>query len=557
MAQQKYRPPVGSVVLDPDDLSDEPVTVSADDLSDGPQPAGPTKTHRVTRGMFGDFGDMALNLLQGVRETVLPTDRLSDVVEGPMQALRDPRLAAELLWEAMSGATADQWAKTKASAGRVMSEPSLSDKAMAASETLGHGLATVLPIVGPAAANTGETIASGETARGIGQGMGLLAPNAVARGVRVPAGVEAVRGAIGKAAARLDRGVTRRMVDVMAPKTGPNKTVFGNQAAKVSARIAREPDMGAVSAGGLQSKIEARLSDARAALDEVADARSSARTYGTKPVVDALKAERQKLVSERVEASRPLPEVTSPGVSMPPGRMPRDIQSGRMTKPPTREAVPIGDDVVPAENRPAYARLTRAINEIEQLGPVARYEALRRIRAAWDEGAKAEYAPAIAPDYLKSRGQGRASATAAGTLREFLAKHEPATAAANADFHLYKTAADVMRAAEEAERVRPNMFRKTMGRVTGAATGGATGGGVGAVAGVLAADVVDAIARSGVTTKIATARLMARLADALRAGNPQQVNQLLAQIKRTARVSVAFGRVRTGAKGVGEPLPAR
>jgi hypothetical protein len=52
------------------------------------------------------------------------------------------------------------------------------------SEAAGHGAAAALPIVGPAAANAGEQIASGDVAGGLGKGTGLVAnvvgPTAVA-----------------------------------------------------------------------------------------------------------------------------------------------------------------------------------------------------------------------------------------------------------------------------------------------------------------------------------------------------------------------------------------
>lgn len=43
-------------------------------------------------------------------------------------------------------------------------------------EAAGHGLASVLPVVGPTAANIGEQIASGQVAEGVGRGAGLIAP---------------------------------------------------------------------------------------------------------------------------------------------------------------------------------------------------------------------------------------------------------------------------------------------------------------------------------------------------------------------------------------------
>jgi hypothetical protein len=47
------------------------------------------------------------------------------------------------------------------------------------SEAVGHTLAAMIPLVGPAAAQAGETIGSGQVASGMGQGAALLAPSAV------------------------------------------------------------------------------------------------------------------------------------------------------------------------------------------------------------------------------------------------------------------------------------------------------------------------------------------------------------------------------------------
>lgn len=47
------------------------------------------------------------------------------------------------------------------------------------SEAAGHGLASALPLLGPAAAAAGEQIGSGDIAGGLGKGAGLLAPMAV------------------------------------------------------------------------------------------------------------------------------------------------------------------------------------------------------------------------------------------------------------------------------------------------------------------------------------------------------------------------------------------
>ena len=55
------------------------------------------------------------------------------------------------------------------------------------SEALGHAVATALPVVGPAAANAGERIGSGDVAGGLGEGAALMSPMA-AKAARVPIG---------------------------------------------------------------------------------------------------------------------------------------------------------------------------------------------------------------------------------------------------------------------------------------------------------------------------------------------------------------------------------
>jgi hypothetical protein len=117
----------------------------------------------------------------GAARTLLPSTTPSDYVTGPLYAARHPIDSLNLLWESIKGAHVDQARKTSESAGRISSAPTLGGKAGAISETLGHGLATVLPVVGPAAAAAGEAIGSGDVAGGLGMTAGLLAPSAAAR----------------------------------------------------------------------------------------------------------------------------------------------------------------------------------------------------------------------------------------------------------------------------------------------------------------------------------------------------------------------------------------
>jgi hypothetical protein len=68
---------------------------------------------------------------------------------------------------------AAQKAKAAANGGGVLS----------ASEALGHGLAAVLPILGPAAADVGEHFAHGDVAGGVGGSVGMLLPFAAKYGL--------------------------------------------------------------------------------------------------------------------------------------------------------------------------------------------------------------------------------------------------------------------------------------------------------------------------------------------------------------------------------------
>jgi hypothetical protein len=456
-------------------------------------------------------GDGMLDLVKGLMENLIPS---GDMVRAGL--LHDPVSAAGVGEGVLQG-HAQQLQEAVARARDAQNAPNLLQKASNATEAVGHAAAGVLPLIGPAAGQAGERLGNPDTRmRGLGNAMGLLAPEAVTAGTR---GV--LTGAKGAAAAdALDAGATSRLVDVTAPKTGPNKARFGNMADKVAPRLAREDGMGAASRSGLADKVAERLADAQSALDTAADERNGLKTFETAPLVAQLKAARAKLVAGAVDAEHATPAITSPGGSMPAGNvLPRDIQTGQMMKAPAKEGVALGRDVVPTENQPAYGTLTRMINEVAALGPVAQYESLRRLRAAWDEGAKLQYAPSMAADYLKKQAIGRASSNAAGIMRDSLAAAEPETAAANAEFTFWKRADDVLSAAEEADRVRPTRLRRT---IADSASG---------MSKSVLPSLIERIASSGYTTKIASARLLANLADAIRGGRSAEAASILGQVE--------------------------
>lgn len=523
----RYKPPPGIMVVDESELFDAPP----------PQPAQARTTE------LPDARDWLKRGLSGFASMVLPSTEPRDYIEGPIRALTNPVDSFSLLVDAIRDGSLQQIEKARAATEASFSASDPRTRRIETVKALAHGFGAV-PVIGPAAVATGEAFADGNIAEGVGMTAGLLSPIGARRlPVPSPRSIPGVTGALSRArtgsADAMKRGIERRMVDVTAPKTGSNKIRFGNMAEEVAPRLVREPGLGAYSREGLQGKVEGRLGEATAKLDDVANARLSARTFDVQPVIAELLARRKRLTAESVEASRPtrtVTERTSPILD----------ERGRPVKVMDARAEPAGRDVVPRPNATRVAAIDRAIGELQKLGPSARYESLRRIREAYDGPAQTVYSPSMTADFLKAQGAKLGAADVTGVLREYLAKADPQTAAANAEYSLFRKASDVLRAAEETERVRPNMFRKTMGRVTGAATGGAAGGGAGAVAGVITADFLDMVARSGITTKVATARMMARLEDALRGHRSAEVQAILKRLETIGvaarRTSVLTGR---------------
>jgi len=124
----------------------------------------------------------APGFLGGIREMFLPADfQLSDLYQGPAFALRHPIESGRLLYGAAkeAGLQQGEQAGQAYAGGRYP-------------EAIGHGLAAAIPMIGPVAANVGETIGRGEFARGAGNLVGLFGPGIAARlaKLRPPGAVE-------------------------------------------------------------------------------------------------------------------------------------------------------------------------------------------------------------------------------------------------------------------------------------------------------------------------------------------------------------------------------
>ncbi len=244
----------------------------------------------------------------------------------------------------------------------------------------GHALAAAIPILGPAAAQAGEQIASGDVAGGIGKGAGILLPAAIPTGVRAVRGAaRAIPNAVADAA---DAGAASRVADVISPKVGANKVRIGNRAEAIAPQLAKDlaEDGAPLSRSAFHQQVQGKLAASEQGLDAASDARLAARSFPTQPLIADLMKKRAELTSEAVDASKVTPKQ---GVT----------RAGDGTVTITKTGTPLGEDIVPGPNAGRVAVIDQAISELKALGPVTRYDPIRTIRQAYDQVAKVKYIP--------------------------------------------------------------------------------------------------------------------------------------------------------------------
>lgn len=396
------------------------------------------------------------------------------------------------------------------------------------SERIGHGVAAALPGIGPASAHAGDTIASGDWAGGIGQSVGLLAPPAMMEALTKLRG--ATTGPSGTALAdRLESGATNRLAQEMGPKVGPNKVRLTNSLAKVSPDLLRESGLNAFTKEGFATKVAGKLDDAIAAMDDAADNRLASQQVKTASILSAIDAEIAQKTAQPVEGSQ-FPRSPNPPGAPTKGQQVSGI-TGEIRPGDVATTTPIGQAVEPAPSASQIATLRKIRGEVAQLGSVAPYEAIRRIRSAWDQVARVKFMPATAQDALSSQGAAQGAVRGTAALREGLSQADPASAAAYRQYSIFKSANDVLTAAQEAERARPTVGRGLMrtgsGTVAGAVSAGAPGAAVGAIVGY----VLDRASSYAPTMQVFIARQMQGIADALRRGDTQAAQTQAVSLK--------------------------
>lgn len=511
--------PDGRIVNFPDTMTPEAIQVAMVKLTQGHAPA-------PDRHAAPD-GSAAARFLSNAGEMVNPVN----IAKGIYGAVRHPVTTAV----AIGRSQADQFqkAKTAFNEGRYV-------------EAGGHGMASAIPVLGPVAAEAGEQIGAGDIAGGLGKAVGVLAPTMVPTAIR--GARAAVRTIPNKIANAADAAAASRVADVMSPKVGAHKARLGNMAERVAPALAKDlaADGAPLTRSGFHAQVQTKLAQAEQALDAASDARLAARTFPTNQLIGDLMAKRRQLMLESVQGSRPIPTVQGAGGIPTPSGMTRNVSTGQMQRTLTKEGRPLGKDVVPGPNAARVAVIDQAIAELKQLGPVTRYDPVRTMRHAYDGQAKVVYSPAVTADFLKARGSALGAADVTSVLRESLAKWDGPTATANAQYSLYRTADDVLKATAEVERVRPKVGRQIIARMTGTILGGQQAGAPGAVAGYVAGPLVDSALASGVTTQLKTAALLAKLSSAIQGGNVSAVASLTAQLKSLARRVSTTGAAQAG-----------
>jgi len=412
------------------------------------------------------------NAVSGTAQTLWRVSGIPGVIrEGPMGAIKDQFGVIKDVVDAQVG----EYKKAKAAEAEGRT-----------GEMIKRSVAAGVPMLGPLAAHWSDMIREGQTPEMLGEAIVSGALPLIRKPV-LPKNL----------AAAAERGAVRRVTDVMSPKVGPNKTRFGNMAARVAPNIAQDlTRLGApLTRAGLQRRVASQLDEATQALDAAADQRLSARSFETGPIVEQLRLAQEPLVVKAVDASRPNLETVI-------RKSPIVDDMGQPFTVAEKKVVPVGRNVIPSENQPRFNAIQNTIDELETLGPFVRYEPLRRVRQARDVGAEVVYNPSMTADFLKLQGAQKGAADSAAVLRDALAGMDEVTAAANKQYALYRTANDVLKATEEVSRSSPTVGRGLFG--------------------FMASPLMDTLINAGFTPKLKTAALLQRLANSARNNNINQ-----------------------------------
>jgi hypothetical protein len=380
---------------------------------------------------------------------------------------------------------AAQKAKAAANGGGVLS----------ASEALGHGLAAVLPILGPAAADVGEHFAHGDVAGGVGGSVGMLLPFAAKYGLEAKkAGTVApTNAALDAADQARARGLRRDAESQVSEKVlAPGNPRYKGTAQQVAPGVLERGLKG--DRGELAQMAEDGMADAGAKIDQVTNQYGAQQPMATKPLIDAM--------NDRIKS----------------------LQVNGKTIPTATERV---------------TALTSLRDYLQKLGPAVPFDELKKIRDEW-------YQTADQARGYEKRGNnamsdiGWAAREGGSAIREYFGMERPELLSANADYTFFKRLNDLL----DPALGRP----KTVNAVTSGATGGlhTTGAVIGealtnvpglkGVSALVMSKLLPAIreATNSPGWQLAQASKKFALADALERGDAGRAQTLLTEIAKLA-----------------------
>lgn len=382
------------------------------------------------------------------------------------------------------------------------------------SEAIGHGLATALPVLGPAAVDIGESLGEGDVAGAIGKGAVLAAPAA-----RVPKFLRPT-----SFAKALKTQAAKRIIDVLRPR---------GDAAVAKARgiaddlVAGVPQVDETLAPGFPAVAHTGEGGIGVGSLDTLVARAKARLEALKPKREALQARTEPIDTRPVSAAL------------------RDEARTLETQPPTRkEMVEKPTGLVDSAGDPIMGIAEETITP----PPVSGHSQLSRAlqsEADWIDNLAAQYPDEAAPAgelfkqraaigrrvrkaYQTAPGDEAAAGLEAGqSTREGLTRllHEkvPASVIPDREYEVFRNAATMFQKHSNAslsnrglKGLKDLLAGRAASAVLGAATGATTLGPLGGVAGALGGVMLGESAywgslRAATYSKLATALNAGRL----------------------------------------------
>lgn len=371
------------------------------------------------------------------------------------------------------------------------------------SEAIGHGLASAVPLVGPAAAQAGENIGdpTGEnTWRGVGQAAGMLAPAAAS--AVIPAAARAAEKTGVTSAIR--NSAERQYERALAPKAR-----LGDQKFKVMAQKAvagKGPDApglldrGVVAATrrGLQTKVTSLVDDLGAQLDDMHANLPPDMAIPTSKILDAIENAKQS----------------------------EFMLNGKPTSPTAAAGARFMDKL-------KQTALDQSIDGAS--GPEINYQGVRKLRQEWDSYPAKQ--GGFAGNDLLNNTKLRGYKGGANALRGEMADATPDIAAKNQEFSVVKTGKDVIDDTVQRTRSAPTSLSRKAVKGASAVMGAQVAGLKGAALGYEAAGAADSLMGSTAwNTGIAV--LKNKVVNMIRAGQTAQAHAYMLTLQPKEREAV-------------------